>query len=213
MTFKRLFDVVVALMALALLTPAFLIIMTIIALDSPGPVFYKARRIGQRGRLFRMYKFRTMRLDADRLGPALTYKDDPRITRVGRLLRKARIDELPQFLNVLKGDMSIVGPRPEAPEYVQIEQFIWQQVLSVRPGICGLAQLAFAVDEASLLNNRATIDQDYMTQILPAKLRLDLRYIYTQSLLLDLKLLAQTFLLLVRRQKMKGVEIRSWASH
>lgn len=202
MTFKRCFDVAAAAIALLLLTPVFLAIALLIKLDSSGPTLYKARRIGRAGRLFHMYKFRTMRTDADRTGPGLTFKDDPRITRVGRLLRKTRIDELPQLLNVLKGDMSVVGPRPEAPEYVQIEQPIWREVLSVRPGICGLAQLAFAIDEAELLSNQATVDSDYTTQILPLKLNLDLRYVHGQSLWLDFKLLFQTVLLLARQEKL-----------
>jgi lipopolysaccharide/colanic/teichoic acid biosynthesis glycosyltransferase len=148
-----------------------------------------------------MYKFRTMRVDADQVGPALTFKDDPRITRVGRWLRRFRLDELPQLINVLRGDMSLVGPRPEAPEFVQLSQPIWWQVLTVRPGICGLAQLTFAIDEAAVLNNQATIDSDYLTQILPIKLNLDLRYVQQQSLLFDLRVLAQTVLLLLRQQQ------------
>jgi lipopolysaccharide/colanic/teichoic acid biosynthesis glycosyltransferase len=201
MTLKRCFDIATATIALLLLIPVFLGIALLIKLDSSGPILYKARRIGKSGRLFHMYKFRTMRTDADRIGPALTFKDDPRITRVGQMLRKTRIDELPQLLNVLKGDMSVVGPRPEAPEYVQLEQSIWQEVLSVRPGICGLAQLAFAIDEADILSNQATVDSDYTTRILPIKLNLDLRYVHKQSLLLDLKLLFQTILLLIHQEK------------
>jgi lipopolysaccharide/colanic/teichoic acid biosynthesis glycosyltransferase len=198
MILKRLFDIVVASIALMLLSPFLLTIALLVMLDSRGPVLYKARRIGQGGRLFRMYKFRTMAAGADRRGPALTYKDDPRITRAGRLLRRVRLDELPQLINVLRGDMSLVGPRPEAPEYVRLDQPVWRAVLSVRPGICGLAQLSFAVDEAALLTNQATVDDDYLTKVLPAKLQLDLRYVSTQSLLFDLQLLFWTFWLLVR---------------
>jgi lipopolysaccharide/colanic/teichoic acid biosynthesis glycosyltransferase len=196
MATKRLFDIFAALVGLVLLVPVFLAIAVAIMVDSRGPVFYRARRIGQGGRRFGMYKFRTMVVGADRVGPALTYKDDPRVTRVGRLLRRFRLDELPQLINVLLGDMSLVGPRPEAPEYVRFEQFVWRQVLSVRPGICGLAQLAFAIDEQALLVDQRTVDRDYITQILPVKLQLDLRYVYKRSLLLDLKLLAQTALML-----------------
>jgi len=201
MTLKRSFDLVVAVLALVILSPLFAAIAVAVALDSRGPIFYKARRIGQGGRPFHMYKFRTMVAGADRSGPALTYRGDPRITRVGRLLRRARLDELPQLLNVVRGTMSIVGPRPEAPEYVQLDAPIWRQVLSVRPGICGLAQLAFAIDEAALLSNSATVGQDYLTQILPSKLQLDLRYIQVRSLLFDLKLLLQTALLLIRQRR------------
>ena len=198
MTLKRIFDIAVASSALFVLIPVFLIIALAVKLDSRGAVFYKARRIGRGGGLFHMYKFRTMRVDADRVGPALTYKDDPRITRVGRALRRLRLDELPQLLNVLVGEMSLVGPRPEAPEYVQLDQQVWRQVLSVQPGICGLAQLTFAIDEAALLRDGATAAEVYLAEILPAKLQLDLRYINTRSLGFDMKLLAQTALMLVR---------------
>lgn len=194
---KRLFDIVVAASALLLLSPFFLLLSCIIKLDSAGPIFYKARRIGCSGRLFHMYKFRTMATNADKVGPAVTYKDDPRITRVGRWMRRFRIDELPQLVNILKGDMSMVGPRPEAPEYVQLELPIWQKVLTVRPGMCGLTQLSFAIDEAEALGNSESADQDYMTQILPAKLQIDLRYVARQSFFYDIKLIIKTFLLLV----------------
>jgi lipopolysaccharide/colanic/teichoic acid biosynthesis glycosyltransferase len=191
MTSKRIFDIVLVSTGLMLLAPLFLLLGLLVKLDSSGPVFYKARRVGRGGVQFRMYKFRTMRVDADQVGPALTFKDDPRITRVGRWLRRFRLDELPQLINVLRGDMSLVGPRPEAPEFVQLSQPIWWQVLTVRPGICGLAQLTFAIDEAAVLNNQATIDSDYLTQILPIKLNLDLRYVQQQSLLFDLRVLRQ----------------------
>jgi lipopolysaccharide/colanic/teichoic acid biosynthesis glycosyltransferase len=198
MTLKRIFDIAVASIALLVLIPVLLIIALAVKLESRGAVFYKARRIGRGGKLFHMYKFRTMRMDADRVGPALTYKDDPRITRAGRFLRRLRLDELPQLINVLIGEMSLVGPRPEAPEYVQLDQQVWRQVLSVQPGICGLAQLTFAIDEAALLRDGATAADVYMAEILPAKLQLDLRYINTRSLGFDMKLLAQTALMLIR---------------
>jgi lipopolysaccharide/colanic/teichoic acid biosynthesis glycosyltransferase len=200
MTSKRIFDIVVASIALLLLLPVFLAIALAVKLDSRGSVFYRSRRIGRGGWLFHMYKFRTMHTGADRVGPGLTYKDDPRITRVGRVLRGLRLDELPQLLNVLLGDMSLVGPRPEAPEYVRLDQPVWRQVLSVPPGICGLAQLSFA-DEAALLGDGAGAADVYVTTVLPAKLQLDLRYISTRSLLFDMKLLAQTALLLARPRR------------
>src|SRR4051794_34291597 len=114
MTLKRIFDIAVASIALLVLIPVLLIIALVVKLESRGAVFYKARRIGRGGVLFHMYKFRTMHVHADRAGPGLTYKDDPRITRAGRFLRRLRLDELPQLLNVLRGEMSLVGPRPEA---------------------------------------------------------------------------------------------------
>lgn len=198
MTSKRFFDIALSLIALLALVPVLVLIGILIKLDSRGPVLYQARRIGQGGRLFRMYKFRTMAADAEQSGPALTYKDDPRITRIGRFLRRVRIDEVPQLFNVLKGEMSLVGPRPEAPEYVDLEKPIWRQVLSVRPGICGLAQLTYAIDETAILNNAASLDRDYISHILPAKLELDLRYVRDQSFLFDLRLILQTLLILSR---------------
>jgi lipopolysaccharide/colanic/teichoic acid biosynthesis glycosyltransferase len=197
-TSKRFFDIAISLIALLVLAPIGVLIGILIKLDSPGPVLYQARRIGRGGRPFRMYKFRTMAAGADRSGPALTYKDDPRITRMGQLLRRVRIDEMPQLFNVLKGEMSLVGPRPEAPEYVDLGQPIWRQVLSIRPGICGLAQLTYAVDEPALLESATTLDHDYVNRILPTKLQLDLRYVRERSFLLDLRLILQTFLVLIR---------------
>lgn len=207
MSLKRIFDLAAATTVLIILFPVFLFLSLAIKLDSPGPIFYKARRIGRGGLLFYMYKFRTMVAQADLSGPALTYKADPRITRVGRWLRKVRLDELPQLINVLKGEMSMVGPRPEAPEFVRAEQPLWPQVLSVAPGMCGLAQLAFAMDEHEVLNNVSTLDHDYLTQILPVKLQLDVRYVHTQSLLLDITLLVKTFWLVVRPNRAATVRV------
>jgi lipopolysaccharide/colanic/teichoic acid biosynthesis glycosyltransferase len=197
--FKRLFDIVGALVALCIAAPVLLPIAIWILLDSRGPVLYRARRIGRHNHPFVMYKFRTMVADAERRGPALTYQADPRITRAGRLLRRTHLDELPQLFNVLKGDMSLVGPRPEAPDYVDAGSPIWQQVLSVRPGICGLSQLVFATAESAILSSGARVDQDYTQQVLPRKLALDLRYIKRQSLPLDIILIFQTILLVLRQ--------------
>lgn len=205
MSLKRMFDLLAAATALLVLSPIFLLLSLAIKLDSSGPVLYKARRIGQGGVLFFMYKFRTMVAHADRAGPALTYKADPRITRVGSWLRKVRLDELPQLINVLKGEMSLVGPRPEAPEFVRAEQPLWSQVLSVPPGMCGLAQLAFAMDEAEVLADVSTLDRDYLTQILPMKLQLDVHYVSTQSLMLDITLLLKTFWLVIRPNRSMAV--------
>ena len=201
MKIKRVFDIGAASCALLLFSPLFVLIALLVKLDSAGPVFYRAPRMGRGGAMFYMFKFRTMCTRAAQIGPAITYGNDPRITRVGAWLRRFRLDELPQFMNVVRGDMSIVGPRPEAPEFVQLELPIWQQVLSVRPGICGLTQLACAIDEAALLTNQATADADYLTTILPVKLNSDLRYIARQSFFYDLYLLVQTALLLIRQKQ------------
>ena len=191
---KRTFDLIVSLVALIVLSPLFVVIAVLVKLDSPGPAFYRAERIGRGGRPFRMYKFRTMVVGADRAGPAITCKDDPRITRLGRLLRRTKLDELPQLLNVLRGEMSLVGPRPEAPRYVALYSPQQREVLKARPGITGLAQLAYIHEEELL--NPANLDRDYVRVLLPRKLALDLEYVNGRCFLLDLKILLWTALAL-----------------
>lgn len=207
MDLKRFFDCCMSVAALTVLFPFFLVLAILIKIDTSGPVFYRAKRVGRDGEIFFMYKFRTMRRDADKMGPAVTFNNDPRITRVGNWLRRFRVDELPQFINVLIGDMSIVGPRPEAPEFVQLDLPIWEQVLSVRPGICGLTQLACAIDEAALLTEQDSVNADYLTKILPVKLKMDLAYIRKQSFFYDIYLLVQTALLLLRQKQMVSLGV------
>lgn len=198
---KRAFDLVGSLLALIALSPVLLIAAILIKLDSPGPVLYMAERIGKGGRSFKMVKFRTMIADAARLGPGITYKADPRITRVGRFLRRTHIDEWPQFFNILRGDMSFVGPRPEAPTYVERYTPQQREVLKARPGMTGLAQVLYMQTEAAMLD-ATTLDEVYLNEILPKKLELDLQYIQNQSFLLDLKLLIQTlFVTLIERSR------------
>lgn len=176
--------------------------MAIIAIaiywDSPGPVFYRARRVGKGGKLFLMYKFRTMVANADQLGPSITVRDDPRITRVGRFLRKTKLDELPQLINVLKGEMSLVGPRPETPSMVKHYTPEQRRVLEVTPGITGLAQLHYSNEEEML--DPENWHEEYVKKILPHKLSLDLLYIEHKSLSLDLAIIGRTVLRLVRRR-------------
>jgi lipopolysaccharide/colanic/teichoic acid biosynthesis glycosyltransferase len=196
---KRAFDLIGSLLALIVLSPVFLITAILIKLDSPGSVLYMAERIGKDGETFEMYKFRTMVADAVRLGPAITYNADPRITRVGRFLRRTHIDEWPQFFNILRGDMSFVGPRPEAPICVEYYTPQQREVLKARPGMTGLAQVQYMQNEAAMLD-ATTLDEVYLNEILPKKLELDLQYIQSQSILLDLKLLIQTlFINLIER--------------
>jgi lipopolysaccharide/colanic/teichoic acid biosynthesis glycosyltransferase len=194
---KRLFDISVAFVGLILLAPVLLIVGFLIKLDSPGPVLYRGERVGKDGVPFGMYKLRTMVAAADRLGPALTHGADPRITRVGRILRNWKVDESPQLLNVLLGDMSLVGPRPESPDYVKHYTPEQRKVLRVRPGITGLTQVRFRHEE-SLLKRCTNREETYIEEIMPQKLALDLEYIENQSLLLDMKLLIQTFLCLFK---------------
>lgn len=194
---KRAVDIGVSLFGLILLFPFFILISILIKLDSKGTVFYKSTRVGKREKNFKLYKFRTMQIDAEKTGPPITYNTDPRITRIGKILRKAKADELPQLLNVLNGEMSLVGPRPEAPIYVEKYTPEQKLVLSVKPGITGLAQIEFPAEETMLKEN--TLQNDYLNQILPRKLELDLQYIRGYSVFLDLKILFQTLGILISK--------------
>lgn len=189
---KRVVDSLISLAALAVLLPVLAIVAAMIKLDSPGPVFYRGLRVGRRGMPFRMLKFRTMVANADRIGPPSTAADDPRITRVGRVLRRLNLDELPQFINVLLGQMSIVGPRPEVPEVVALyPEQERQAVLSVRPGITDWATL-WIRDEGKRLEGSADPHRTYLEEIWPEKRRLQLEYVRTQSLATDLKIIGLT---------------------
>ena len=187
---KRALDLLISGLGLILLSPLLLFLALWIKLDSPGPILYRGKRVGQDGRPFLMYKFRTMVLGAKQQGPAVTYRDDPRITRAGRFLRRTKLDELPQFLNVLKGEMSLVGPRPEDPSYVALYTPEQRRVLSVKPGITGPTQLEYR-DEASMLHGES-VDEEYVTRIMPQKLKLDLEYVSNRSLVMDLRVLWRT---------------------
>ncbi|ART49065.1 sugar transferase [Acidovorax carolinensis] len=191
---KRLFDIAFAALALLLLCPLLLAVALWVRLDSPGPVFFRQQRVGRGGQLFDIYKFRTMHPGAEAMGPQITVGEDARITRAGAWLRRAKVDELPQFLNVLRGDMSVVGPRPEVPRYVaRYPTEVRQTVLSVRPGITDLASIEFR-DENALLARSPDPERTYVEQILPAKLRHAQQYVRTRSLWLDLRIIARTVL-------------------
>lgn len=163
-------------------------------LDSRGPVFFRQERVGRNFRPFRIFKFRTMVVDAPRLGGQITSgHEDPRITRVGRFLRRWKLDELPQLFNVVCGDMSLVGPRPEVPRYVEMFRDEYKEVLRVRPGITDLASIKFR-DEASLLSGSADPEQTYVKEILPEKLALAREYVARASFGFDLRILFRTAL-------------------
>lgn len=189
---KRLFDVIVSFIALLLLSPFFLIIGIAIKLGSRGPVFYRGKRVGRHGEPFGMYKFRSMVVDAENIGPSVTYQNDPRITRMGRFLRATKLDELPQLINVLKGDMSLVGPRPETDDHVIHYTPEQKRVLSVRPGIVGLAQIKWH-DEESRIGSVENLDEVYRN-IMQEKLALDREYIiHGPSIRKDLGIILRTF--------------------
>lgn len=197
---KRLFDVGVSAVALILTSPIVLAAAVASKVDSPGPAFYVATRVGIGGRTFRIFKIRTMRVSAG--GPGVTAGDDPRITRVGRFLRRTKIDELPQLLNVLVGDMSLVGPRPEDPAYVSLYTPEQRGVLSMRPGITGPAVLDF-IDEEEVLRG-GDAEATYVKTVMPQKLAADLQYVRSASFTGDLRLIGRTFATLLKRTVKRG---------
>ena len=196
---KRLFDLAVASLALLLLAPLLAGVAIAVKLDSPGPVFYRQVRVGRGGREFRIHKFRTMTHNPADRGPQLTVGADARITRVGAFLRHSKWDELAQLIDVWRGDMSIVGPRPEVPRYVALYPAdLRAQVLSVRPGITDDCSLDFR-DEGTLLAQSADPERTYVDQILPIKLRLQAQYVAQAGVRKDLRILARTFAVLADR--------------
>ena len=198
MLIKRLFDLLAAGLGLALLSPLLLLIAVWIKLDSPGPVLFRQQRVGQGGRLFDIHKFRSMRADAPGLGPQITVGADVRITDAGRWLRASKLDELPQLWDVLRGAMSLVGPRPEVPRYVALYPAeLRELVLSVRPGITDIASIEYR-DESRLLAQAADPERCYTEQVMPAKLALAARYVRTRSLWLDLRLIGRTLAAILR---------------
>jgi lipopolysaccharide/colanic/teichoic acid biosynthesis glycosyltransferase len=185
-TLKRTFDIGFVFVALPFCIPACLIAILAIKIDSRGPVIYSTDRVGKNARLFRLYKFRSMNADPSASGPGLTYSGDPRITRVGRWLRRTKFDEFPQILNVLKGEMSIVGPRPEAPEYVDHYTDMQRTALAVRPGLTSLAQVAYR-DEEELIPAEDPV-QYYLDEIMPRKLEFDAAYVLKWNIWMDMKI-------------------------
>jgi lipopolysaccharide/colanic/teichoic acid biosynthesis glycosyltransferase len=188
---KRSLDLVIAAAGIAVLSPLLALIALAIRSDSKGPVLYRAVRVGRDGQPFRMLKFRTMVTDAEKLGGSSTPEDDPRITRAGRMLRRLKLDELPQLFNVVKGDMSLVGPRPQVQWAVDRYTTEERQVLSVRPGITDPASLRFT-NEAEILRGSLDPDKDYMEKIHPEKMRLSLDYVANRSLAGDAAIIART---------------------
>lgn len=195
---KRLFDWVASSLGLLVLSPVFLILALWIKLDSSGPVFFRQERVGQGGRVFRIHKFRTMVTDAERLGLQITVGTDARVTRVGHWLRKYKLDELPQLLDVWRGCMSLVGPRPEVPRYVAYYPAdVRNLVLSVRPGITDLASIEFK-DENEILGRADDPHLAYVQEVLPIKLKYYKDYVVNRTLMKDIQIILCTFKALVR---------------
>ena len=199
-TLRRVLDVAVSTITLVLLAPLLASIALLIRLSSRGPVFFVQTRVGRGCAPFGLFKFRTMVIDAAAQGPTLTVGADPRITRVGAVLRRYKLDELPQFANVLRGDMSLVGPRPEVPEYVARYTEEQRRVFAERPGITDPASLAYH-DEASLLAEFDDPERAYREQVLPRKLAISLDYLARRTIASDLCVIAETALRMVVRPK------------
>lgn len=188
---KRIFDIVFSFIGLVLLLPFFIIIALLIVIDSPGGVFYKQARVGKNGIDFYLFKFRSMRTGADKKGLLTVGGRDSRITRMGYFIRKYKIDELPQLLNVFLGDMSLVGPRPEVRKYVDLYNEEQKQVLSVKPGITDYASIEYS-NENEILGKAENPEKVYIDEIMPAKLKLNLKYIAEQGIITDLKIIIKT---------------------
>jgi len=195
---KRLFDIIFSCFGLIVTSPLIILNAILIKIDSKGPVLYKGLRVGRFGKHFKMYKFRTMVVDAENLGGPSTADDDPRITKIGRLIRKYKLDELPQLINVLKGEMSFVGPRPEVQHYVDMFTEEEEAILSVRPGITDWASL-WNPDEGAILAGSPNPEQTYMEKIRPQKIKLQLKYVNERSIWKDLKIILLTLKAIVVR--------------
>jgi lipopolysaccharide/colanic/teichoic acid biosynthesis glycosyltransferase len=194
---KRLFDVGCCVVGLIVLAPILLLIALLIRMDSKGPIVYLQERIGLNGRPFFIFKFRTMVIDADKKGLLTVGGKDPRVTRIGYYLRRYKLDELPQLFNVVRGDMSLVGPRPEVKKYVDLYSASQKEVLTVKPGITDYASIVF-VDENDILARSTDPEQAYIQEIMPAKLALNRKYIAEKGLLTDLRIILKTLLRIIR---------------
>jgi lipopolysaccharide/colanic/teichoic acid biosynthesis glycosyltransferase len=188
---KRLFDVTISLLGLIMLAPLLIIIALLVKTGSRGPVLFRQTRVGQFGVCFQVLKFRTMVVDAEKIGPKISAAKDERITRIGNILRQLKLDEIPQLVNVLVGQMSLVGPRPEVPKYVALFREDYEEILKIKPGITDFASLEYR-NEGDLLELSDDPDHTYLSEILPAKIVQYKRYIREQSLMIDVKLIAVT---------------------
>jgi len=194
---KRLFDIFFSLLGLIILAPLLLVVSILIKLDSPGTVFFRQERVGKNFKPFSIYKFRSMTADAPKSGPAITVGGDMRVTRTGRFIRKYKLDELPQLINVLKGDVSVVGPRPEVPKFVDIFRSDYKEILTIKPGITDYASIQYR-DEESVLARYNNPEEGYIKEVLPAKIRLAKQYIREKSISVDIAIILKTLYTIVR---------------
>ena len=197
---KFLFDIVFSLIGLIVFSPVLLAIVFLIKREDDGPVFYRGVRVGRFGKPFRIFKFRTMVINAEKIGGPSTADDDPRITRIGKFLRKYKLDELPQLINVLKGEMSFVGPRPEVQHYVNMFTEKEKAILSVRPGITDWASL-WNSDEGATLAGSPNPEKTYIEKIRPMKLKLQLKYVKERTFLTDFKIIFLTLKAIVTKRE------------
>lgn len=188
---KRSFDLVFSFIGLVILSPIFLIVCMLIKAGSKGPVFFKQVRVGQHEQLFKILKFRTMIVDAEKVGKQITVGKDPRITKIGYILRKYKIDELPQLINVLLGDMSLVGPRPEVPKYTQYYTEEQKQIFLIKPGITDYSSIKYS-DESEILSQSDNPEKTYIEVIMIDKLSLNLNYLENISLMEDIRIIFKT---------------------
>ncbi|MEA3447363.1 MAG: sugar transferase [Bacteroidota bacterium] len=188
---KRLFDIIFSFIGLIICSPVFIMLGIAICLDSHGGIFFKQQRVGKNGKLFSIYKFRSMRTGSDKKGQLTVGSNDRRITKTGRFIRKYKLDELPQLINVLIGNMSVVGPRPEVPKYVSMYSDEQRKVLQVKPGITDYASIEYA-NENDLLASSTDPENTYINEIMPDKLALNRKYIQEKNLITDIKILIKT---------------------
>lgn len=197
---KRLFDIVGSAVGIVLLSPVFIVLAIWIKKESKGPVFYKQKRVGKNGKEFLLFKFRSMRIGSDKLGLLTIGGSDPRITRAGNFIRKYKLDEFPQLINVLIGNMSIVGPRPEVAKYVNLYNEEQLKVLNVKPGITDWASIKFR-NENELLAKAEKPEEFYISEVMPAKLQMSLQYIKKNNLIVDLKIIWMTLKKVINNRK------------
>jgi len=194
---KRIFDFLASLLGLVMLSPLLVIIALCIRVSDKSPVIYRSRRLGQGWRTFNLLKFRTMVLNAEKAGPLVTKGDDPRIIPIGKFLRKTKLDELPQLINVLKGDMSLVGPRPEVEKYASYFPEDYREILKIKPGITDYAAIEYR-DEENLLKHSGDVEKTYLEKVLPAKIKLYKTYMRNMGFFADIKIILRTLLKIVR---------------
>jgi lipopolysaccharide/colanic/teichoic acid biosynthesis glycosyltransferase len=190
---KRFFDIFFSFFGLLFLLPLFIIVAVLIKVNSDGPVFFRQERIGKDFRTFRIFKFRTMSMNTKKEGSLVTVAGDKRVTKIGALLRKTKIDELPQLLNVLKGDMSLVGPRPEVKKYVDLFKAEYKKLLTIKPGITDPASIKYSEEERVLALSQSWEDE-YIKKVLPEKIRLSMTYVEDHNIVTDVKLILRTIM-------------------